>query len=266
MQGPAGRGPRREGTSAAGGRGPARGEDRETYRGPRPDEPDIPATITGDELDRGTLNELRTLPEALALKVARLLVAARLAFEAGDGASARAFVDAAKRRAARVAAVRAAAGEIAYATGDFSAALSDLKAARRIAGGSEYLPMIADCERGLGHPDRAVALLQPVLRGRVSDDIRIEALLVVSGARADLGQPEAAVLVLKVPELTTLPAGSSRARLQYAYARCLKKVGRLVEAREWMHRAAASDLDGATDAQEVCDEWDGLAFMLEDER
>ena len=224
----------------------------------------MPASITGQELDRGTLNELRTLPEPLALKVARLLVAARQAFERGDLDVARAFVEAAKRRAARVAAVRAAAGEMAYAMGDFAVALSDLKAARRIAGGSEYLPIIADCERGLGQPVRAIALLQPILRARVDPQIRIEALLVVAGARADLRQFDAAVLTLKVPELTTLPAGTARARLQYAFAQSLRRAGRADEAREWMHRAAASDLELATDAQDVCDAWDGLAFNLEE--
>lgn len=204
------------------------------------------------------------MPEALALKVARLLVAARLEFERGDLPRARAFVDAAKRRAARVAAVRAAAGEVAYAMADFPTAMSDLKAARRIAGGSEYLPMIADCERGLGHPDRAIAALQPLLRSRVDPSVRAEALIVVSGARGDLGQWDAAALTLKVPELTTLPAGTARARLQYAYADALHHAGRDLEAREWMHRAAASDLDHVTDAQDVCDAWDGLAFASED--
>ena len=204
------------------------------------------------------------MPDPLALKVARLLVAAREAFERGDTDRARAFADAAKRRAGRVATVRAAAGEMAYAQGDFSTALIDLKAARRIAGGWDYLPMIADCERGLGQPARAISVLQPLVRARVEPDVRIEALIVIAGARADLGQLEAAILTLKVPELTTLPAGLARSRLQYAYAQALHGAGRTEEAREWMHRAAASDIDEGTDAQMVSDMWDGLAFAVEE--
>jgi tetratricopeptide (TPR) repeat protein len=71
---------------------------------------------------------------------------------------------------------------------------------------------------------------------------------VTAGARADLGQLDAALVILNVAELTELPPGADRARLQYGYAQMLAAAGRQAEALEWMTRAAESDIDGITDA------------------
>jgi hypothetical protein len=81
-------------------------------------------------------------------------------------------------------------------------------------------------------------------------DLRIEGLLVSSGARADMGQLDAALVTLKVSELTTLPPGSTRARLQFAYADLLASAGREAEAQEWFAQAVESDTDDVTDASE----------------
>jgi hypothetical protein len=65
-----------------------------------------------------------------------------------------------------------------------------------------------------------------------------------------MGQQEAAMVLLDVPELTSLPPGSERARLQYAYASTLEALGRTDEARQWFQHAAESDVDEVTDAAE----------------
>jgi len=110
------------------------------------------------------------------------------------------------------------------------------------------VPMMADCERGLGRPERALEVLHGF---RPSDpSLRVEATIVAAGARADMGQQEAAMVLLDVPELTSLPAGSERVRLQYAYASTLEALGRTDEARQWFQRAAESDVDEVTDAAE----------------
>ncbi len=69
---------------------------------------------------------------------------------------------------------------------------------------------------------------------------------------------------LQIPELTKLPKGTPRARLQYAYADLLAAAGRPVEASEWMRRAAKSDVEGATDAAERVEEENGVAFSEEE--
>lgn len=210
----------------------------------------IPADVQADELDPSVLLELRTLPEDLGAHVARHLVAADRLLAIDDVPGARAHTREAKRLARRVAAVREAAGLVAYLDGDYEEALTDLRVVRRMRGAEEYLPMMADCERGLGRPDRALELLRQLDPRALDPETRVEAALVAAGARADLGQLDAALLTLRAPELKRLPAGTARARLEYAYADLLEQAGRAQEAREWLERAARSDVDGATDAAE----------------
>lgn len=249
-------GPRR---SAAGGSGRSDASSRvKTERSAGRQAPWVSEDITGEELDRQTINELRTLPDGLALATARHLVAIEQALEDEDYSTARAHSDYVRKHAGRVAAVREACAIVHYAAGDFTQALADFRAVSRMRGGNSYVPIMADCERGLGRPQRAVELLRafegPQPRGGQGSDAstRVEGLIVLAGARSDMGQADAAVLTLKVPELTRLPAGTDRARLQYAYADALLRVGRSTEAQEWMERAAGSDLNGATDAEERC--------------
>ncbi|MDD2858461.1 MAG: hypothetical protein PHU75_07285 [Candidatus Nanopelagicales bacterium] len=174
-------------------------------------------------------------------------------------------VRAARRRAARISTVREAVGIIAYRAGRFGEALTELRAVRRMSGGDVYLPMIADCERGLGRPQKALDFVRSIDTQRLDGDTKAELLIVAAGARADLGQLDAAIVTLQGPELTRLKPGDARARLQYAYAMLLKDAGRLNEAREWMERAAGSDLDGVTDAERQCDIMDGIEFSEDDD-
>ncbi len=46
----------------------------------------------------------------------------------------------------------------AYRLGDFATALRELRTYRRISGRNDQLPMMVDCERGLGRPERALEL------------------------------------------------------------------------------------------------------------
>ena len=230
----------------------------------RPRDPRIPDEITADQLDKGVLLELRTLPDDLAENVARHLVAADTLLVDGDISAARAHIAVARRKAGRVAAVREAAGIAAYLDGDYAEAVSELRAVRRMTGTVDYIPMMADCERGLGKPQRALDLIKEVDPRTVDVATRVELALVAAGARADLGQVDAALLVLQAPEFRRLPAGGPRARLEYAYAELLEAAGREQEAREWMGRAAVSDVDGVTDAAERVEELAGLTFIEEE--
>jgi hypothetical protein len=61
-----------------------------------------------------------------------------------------AHAEAARRRAARLPITREAAGETAYAAGNFGTALNEFRALRRMTGRDDYLAAMADCERALG--------------------------------------------------------------------------------------------------------------------
>ena len=170
----------------------------------------------------------------------------------------------ATRIASRVGAVREAAGLTAYATGRWAQARSELRAARRLSGSDEFLPMIADCERGLGNPERALDLAGSPEAARLDKATTVELRIVASGARRDLGQLDAAVVTLQCPELRDESKPWS-ARLRYAYADALLAAGRTSDAVEWFERAAHADLDGETEAQERLDELSGLVFVDADD-
>ncbi|MFZ8982209.1 MAG: hypothetical protein ACO21N_10175 [Candidatus Nanopelagicales bacterium] len=204
--------------------------------------------------------ELRTLPEELGLTVARLLVAASRALEDGDSDLALAYTAEAKRLAGRVSVVREAMGLAAYSAGDFATALAELRAVRRMTGDQDFVPVMADCERGLERPRKALELLAEVPESELSDAARIEARIVAAGARRDLGQPDAALLLLQVPQLNARRTEDWLARLRYAYADTLAELGRDQDARVWFERAAQVDPDGATDAAERVAEFDGITF------
>ena len=189
--------------------------------------------------------------------MARYLVAAGLDT---DPERSYAYAQAARRLAARVGVVREATGIAAYRTGRWAEALSELRAARRMTGNDEYVPLMADSERALGREDRALALIREVDASRLDRGTQIELRIVESGIRRDQGLAEAAVVVLQVPELTSGRLRPWSARLFYAYAEALLAAGREYEAREAFARAADVDTDGETDAAERLDELDGIEF------
>jgi tetratricopeptide (TPR) repeat protein len=219
------------------------------------DGPPIPDDITGRELDRSTASHLRSLPEKLAARVARHLVAAARLLDT-DPETAYAHTVAARARAARVAVVREASGEAAYAAGRFKDALAELKAARRLSGDPAYLPMMADSERALGRPDRALALARDPAVDDLDEAGRVEMLIVASGARRDQGDAAAAIRTLEVPELRSRSRASWAPRIRYAYAEALLADGQVDQAREWFERAAGLDPQQLTDAEERVAELD----------
>ena len=177
-----------------------------------------------------------------------------------------AYAQTAKRLAARVGVVREACGIAAYQTERWAEALSELRAARRMTGRDEYLPMMADCERALGRLDRALALVREASAANLDRATQIELRIVESGIRRDQGLPDAAVLALQVPELTRGRLRPWSARLFYAYADALLAAGRVDEARDAFARAAAADTEDETDAADRLDELDGIEFDdLEDD-
>ncbi|MEU7748479.1 hypothetical protein [Nonomuraea sp. NPDC049158] len=179
------------------------------------------------------------------------MVAAERALEEDDPDKAHEHTKVARRFAARIGVVREAAGIVAYRAGHFSEALSDLRAARRMTGSDAYLAVMADCERGLGRPERALDLVRSPEAERLDRAGRIELSIVESGARRDLGQNDAAVITLqRLPELRDPQAKPWSARLAFAYADALADAGHQEAATDWFARAMAFDEDGETDAAE----------------
>ncbi|HEU5027012.1 MAG TPA: hypothetical protein VFV01_18995 [Spirillospora sp.] len=228
---------------------------------PKHDDPLLPDDVTGEELDAEARAELRTLPKDLAERVARhLVMAGRLSEDEPEQAYKHAR--AARRLASRVGIVREAAGIAAYQSGEWAEALAELRAARRLgAGDDSYLPVMADCERGMGRPERALDVIKSPEADRLDPMGRVELRIVESGVRRDLGQYDAAVVTLQIPELRDRRLKPWSARLFYAYADALTEAGRGDEASDWFARAAAADRDGETDAAERYAELEGLHIL-----
>lgn len=209
----------------------------------------FPPDATLDQLDRGTQNELRALDEFQRPFVAgHLVMAVRLLEEDPDTAYAHAAL--AARKAPRLAVVREAAGLAAYAAGLWEQAIRDLKAAMRISGSVEFLPIVADCERGLHRPQRAIALAGSAESQRLNRAGQVEMRIVAAGARADMGDIAAAELTLRSRELSDSALHPWSISLWYAYADILQQLGRLDDAIEWFAKAADVDEDDSTDAAE----------------
>ncbi|WP_329215921.1 tetratricopeptide repeat protein [Streptomyces sp. NBC_01485] len=204
--------------------------------------------------------ELMSLPKTLADDVARnLVMVARLIDE--DPEQAYAYSKVALRLASRVAAVREAGGFAAYANQKYSEALAEFRAARRMSGGVELWPVMADCERGLGRPEKALDMAGAPEVNKLDKAGQVEMRLVAAGARRDLGQLDAAIVTLQSPELAANSVQPWTARLRYAYADALLAAGREGEAREWFAKAIESDKDGSTDASDRLAELDGVDFV-----
>ncbi|HEY1644705.1 MAG TPA: hypothetical protein VGG35_28840 [Streptosporangiaceae bacterium] len=189
--------------------------------------------------------------------MARYLVAAGLE---EDSDRAYQYAVAARELAARVGIVRETCAIAAYQAGQWSDALAEFRAARRLTGRSSYLPLMADCERGLGRLDRALEIVTGPEARAADRATQLELAIVESGIRRDQGLPDAAVVALQVPELTAKRSRAGQARLYYAYADALLDAGREEEARDWFGRAAAADRSGETDAADRVDELDDVLF------
>ena len=201
-----------------------------------------------------------SLPKTLADDVAKNLVMVARLLDA-EPEEAYAYSRVALRLASRVAAVREAAGFASYVTERYSEALTEFRASRRMTGSAELWPVMADCERGLGRPERALEMAGAPEVKQLDKAGQIEMRLVAAGARSDMEQFDAAVVTLECSELGSSTVHPWTARLRYAYADALIGAGRADEAREWFAKAAEADQSGTTNAAERLAEIDGIEFV-----
>ncbi len=213
------------------------------------DGPDLPEEITGQELDRSVTGQLKGLPEKLApawpdtsrppaccsTPTPRRPTSTR----SRPGRAPRASPWSARRR-----------GEAAYAAGHYAEALAELRAAKRMNGATDYLPMMADCHRALGNPEQALKLAKSPSVANFAPEAKAEMTLVEAGARRDMGQLDAALRTLELAPLTNKNRANWVVRLRYAYADTLEAAGRETDALAWFHRTHSIDSDEITDAAE----------------
>ena len=237
----------RDGSDPRGARPAPVDRDQSRLR-PRIFEPDIPEEVTGEELEKTVRAELLSLSAENAKVVSRHLVCVNMYMDS-DPQLAHKHGIAAAHHAGRLAVVRESAGYAAYRAGHYEIALKELRASNRISGDVSMWPVMADCERGLGNPLKALALAGSPEVKKLAKAEEIEMRIVASGARRDLGESDAAVITLTCKELKNESEEWS-VRLRYAYADALDAAGRKDEAREWFGKCAELDEEEFTDAAE----------------
>jgi hypothetical protein len=230
------------------GRTPQELEDRDPFGTKsvrsRHDDPVVPDDVQPKELDRVARAQLKTLSKENADVVAQHLAMVARLIES-DPQRAHAHAMSAARRAGRIAVVRETLAITAYSIGDFALALRELRTYRRISGREDQLPLMVDSERGLGRPDRALELGRSVPRSSLPVEVQVLLAIAMSGARLDLGQTEAALTELEIPQLNPTTAFSWSPALFDAYAAVLEDLGREDDAELWWQRS-----DRATEALE----------------
>jgi len=211
--------------------------------------PVIDDDVTGKELDKAVRQELSTLDGPVAGTVARHLVMTGRVMDT-DPELAHLHAQHARKRAGRVAVVREAAGHAAYNAGHFDVALKEFQAARRISGRADFIAVMADCERGIGRPEKAVAMLDDADVRSLPVDVAAELAIVAAGALRAMHRPEEALELIRRALPHRPPLEQWTARLQYALGDVLAELGRTDEAVSAFAAAEGGDVEGSLDAGE----------------
>ena len=177
---------------------------------------ELPEEITGKELDRAVTAQLKGLPGEAGRS--RRPPPGSGGHPRGRGPRDGLPAHARRPCAPRLAVVREAAGEAAYAAGHYAEALAELRAAKRMNGATAYLRIMADCHRALGQPDQALKLAKSPSVVNFPAEAKAEMTIVEAGARRDVGQLDAGVAhagagALDVEEPSRL-GGSAAVRLR----------------------------------------------------
>ena len=199
--------------------------------------PYVPADVDYYDLDRDVRGRLRTLSKENAERVGKHLILAGELLDT-DPELAYEHAQAAVRRAGRVDVVREAAALTAYATGKYAEALREFRTVRRLSGIDLHRAAEADCERGLGRPERALDVISEAPKN-LPPIQRAELAIVEAGARRDLGQHDMALIIIEDAPRTA----QTRERLDSVRADILTELGREAEAKEIRDTLPAPEMD-----------------------
>jgi tetratricopeptide (TPR) repeat protein len=197
------------------------------------------------------VNELnRTARSGKEHQAAARLERAVQLLERGDSRGAVTEAHKAKEFAPRSASVREVLGMALYDQRRWREALSELQTYRRISGRADQNHLIADAERALGRPERAVPLAEEALGAKgVPIEAKAEAVIVAASALADMGRYDQALGLLRRVRTRDDVARPEVIRVWYVIADILERAGRPKEAAEQFRKILRHD-PGAYDVAE----------------
>jgi tetratricopeptide (TPR) repeat protein len=145
--------------------------------------------------------------------------------------------------ASRSGAVREVLGLALYRAERYREALRELQAYRRVTGRLDQNHLIADSQRALGAPDKAVEAAVEAVRADIPDEARAEAAVIGASALADLGRFTEALGILRSFPPDERLARPYHLRLWYVTGDVLERAGRAEEAAEEFRRVVRHDPD-----------------------
>lgn len=164
------------------------------YTDRRPGEPKMPAGMEWSMLSKEEKERLRGLSKEHAENIGLHMLAA-FALEESDPEAALDHAKWIAKQASRIDMTRETLALIAYRMGDYRLALREFRTAFRMNGYGDYLPFMADCERGLGNPKKAIEIATSEDARYLQGESKAELFLVYAGALADLGKYDEAIKV-----------------------------------------------------------------------
>ena len=221
---------------------PEAGRDR-TQR-PRGEPPAPPPIHLSDEVAAELRATARPGKGEILVKV---FADAAAAYAAEDYEEAIRLGEQAKHIALRSASARELLGLAYYQEQRWEDAVRELSAFRRLSGSTAQNPILADCYRARGKPERAIELCDEIDAREVEPEVVFEGAIVAAGALADLRRVDEAIRRLEALELAPAVARDHHLRAWYALGDLLERRGRFTQAREWFEAVAAADPE-ATDA------------------
>ena len=199
------------------------------YTDRRPGEPKMPKGLEWSMLSKDERERLRGLSKEHAENIGLHILAA-YAQEENDPENALAHAKWAAKQASRIDIARETLAFIAYRQGDYKLAMREFRTAYRMNGFLDYLPFIADCERGVGNPKKAIELAMSDDAKYLRGEAKAEMFLVYAGALGDLELWDKAIQIVHTLGRSKGLAGAYRMRAVQAEQYFLEEAGRTDEA------------------------------------
>lgn len=199
------------------------------YTHRRPDEPKMPKGIEWRMLTTDDRERLRGLSKEHAENIGLHILAA-YTLEESNPELALEHAKWVARQASRIDFARETLAFVAYRQGDYKLALREFRTAFRMNGFLDYLPFIADCERGVGEPKKAIEVAVSDDAKYLRGEAKAEMFLVYAGALGDLKMWDKAIEIVHTLGRSKGLAGEYRMRAVQAEQYFLEEAGRTDEA------------------------------------
>lgn len=199
------------------------------YTHRRPGEPKMPKGIEWSMLSTDDRERLRGLSKEHAENIGLHILAA-YTLEERDPELALEHAKWVAHQASRIDFARETLAFVAYRQGDYKLALREFRTAFRMNGFLDYLPFIADCERGMGEPKKAIETAMSDDAKYLRGESKAEMFLVYAGALGDLELWDKAIEIMHTLGRSKGLAGEYRMRAVQAEQYFLEQAGRSDEA------------------------------------